>query len=393
MATVIEKIIRNYVNGFLIMKVIMSEYSSGFSDYSYLLCNELAKDAEIDELIYLSDENNPYFPQIDGRVKKLKLFRGFKADSKHKKGSIRWMLNRFFTAIRNCKKRNKFVLKERPDSLLVQATLSKFDARYLQKLKGKTKIVLTVHDVIVPTKSKSWDKKSLLKMYKAADILVTHSATNAKQLSEIFDISKEKICIIPHGVKSGYKKLDKNYCKQQLKIADDLPVLLFYGSIRDSKGLDVLIKALKGVSCRLLIAGTPFYGETFDFYRALIDENEIVTTEFIEFTDDDFRDILFQACDYVVLPYKEFYSQSGVFMQAIQYHKPIIATNVSSFSEFVNRYKIGYIAEPDNVDDLRRVIEKALNDHMDCSELMDVAIKENCWEVAGKKYSDILKVN
>lgn len=372
------------------MKVIMSEYSSGFADYSYLLCNELIKYPEIDELIYLSDENNSYFQQIDNRVKKIKMFRAFKTDEKHKKGGLRWVLNRFLTAVKNCKKRNKFILKEKPDGILVQATLSRFDWRYLRKLKGRTKIVLTVHDVIVPTKSKSWNKKSLSKMYEAADVLVTHSKTNADQLCEIFNVPKDKINVIPHGVKSNYNKLDKQYCKEQLNILDDLPILLFYGNIRESKGLDILIKALKGLKCRLIIAGSPFYGESFEPYRVLIEENGITTTEFIEFTDDDFRDILFNACDYVVLPYKEFYSQSGVFMQAIQFHKPIIATNVSSFSEYINRYKIGYIAAPCNVEDLRNVIQNALSSPIDCSEFMSTAIKENCWEVVGEKYSRIL---
>ena len=60
------------------MKIVLTEYSSGFAHYTYVLCNELAKDKEIDELIYLSDESNQYFEQVNDRVKKVKLFKAFK---------------------------------------------------------------------------------------------------------------------------------------------------------------------------------------------------------------------------------------------------------------------------------------------------------------------------
>ena len=374
------------------MKIILSEYSSGFSDYSYLLCNELACDSEITNLVYLSDENNPYMGQINDRVCKIKLFSAFKADKAHKKGSIRWALNRYITSVRNCKRRNRFVLQEKPDSLLIQATLSKFDSKYLKALKGKTKIILTVHDVIVPTSSKSWDIKSLKKMYDIADVLVVHSKTNAEQLHDMFYIPFEKIKVIPHGIKSEYRKLDKQYCREKLNIHDNKRILLFYGNIRESKGLDILIQALKGVNCRLIIAGSPFYGETFDAYRKLIEENKICTTEFIEFTDDAFRDILFQASDFLVLPYKEFYSQSGVFMQGIQYHLPIIATDVSSFREYIEHYGIGFIANANDSQNLHDVIVAALKNTEDYEANMCVAVKENSWETVGAKYAEVLRV-
>lgn len=374
------------------MKVVVSEYSSGFAHYSYVLCNELAKDETIDELIYLTDENNFYFPQIDQKVKTIKLFKCFSTGKHCNKGSIRWMFDRGFTSLVNCIKRNDFIKKEKPDSILIQATLAALDCHFLGTLRKRTKVVLVVHDVIVPMDSMSWSIRSLKKMYQNADVLVVHSETNKNQLIDTFGIEAEIIKVVPHGVRDTYRKLNKKECREKLNVFNDDPLLLFYGGIRKSKGLDVLIKALKGIDCTLVIAGKPPYGEDFEKYKKLIIENHVRTIEYIEFTEDSFRDILFQASDYLVLPYIEFYSQSGVFMQAMQYHLPIIATDVSSFREFIEKYDLGFIAEPNNVEKLHKVICKALATRKDYDKNMEKAVSENSWKTAGKMYSDILRV-
>lgn len=373
------------------MKIVISEYSSGFSDYSYILCNEIAKDEEINDITYLTDTNNSYLNDIDPNVKSVKLYESFLADIHHKKGGIRWFLNRIFVTLYNCIRRNSFLIKTKPDAVLIQATLAVFDCHFLKQLRKHMKVFLVVHDVIVPTDSLSWSMRSLKKMYNNADVLIVHSKTNKNQLIDIFKIEESKIQVIPHGVKSSYPKRDKQACKNHLNITDDAPVLLFYGGIRKSKGLEILIQALKGIKCNLVIAGATLYGESFDIYKKLIQENKVKTIEFIEFTDDSFRDVLFQASDYLVLPYKEFYSQSGVFMQAIQYHLPIIATDVSSFKEFIVKYEIGFVAKPNDVNDLHRVIKEACEQKNDYEPKMLKAVSENCWEVTGKMYAGMLK--
>lgn len=374
------------------MKLIISEYSSGFADYSYILCNELAKDKDFEEIIYLTDAKNFYLSIINTRVRSIKLFLSFSADQRYRRGNVWWLLNRLFVALNNCIRRNNFIKKEKPDTVLIQATMSIFDCHFLKNIGKKTNIYLVVHDVIVPSESKSWSMKSLRKMYQYADGLIVHSETNKRQLIDLFNICETKIYVIPHGIKSTYKKLDKIKCRQELKLFENKTTFLFYGGIRQSKGLDILIKSLSKIDCVLIIAGNMPYGENFEKYKKLIAENHIQTVEFIEFTDDEFRDVLFQASDYLILPYKMFYSQSGVFMQAIQYHLPVIATDVSSFKEYIEKYDIGFIAEPNSVDSLHETIKKAIVSKKDFEKNMQKVIKENCWEVTGRMYAKILKV-
>ena len=280
--------------------------------------------------------------------------------------------------------RNKFICNYPPDIILIQATLSTFECLFLKEIKKYTKVALIVHDVIVPTSSLSWSKKSLKKTYDTADLLIVHSETNKKQMMEMFDIEEEKLTVIPHGVRSSFHRLDKAGCRKQLGIEEGDRVFLFYGSLRESKGLDVLLEAMRGIDGVLIIAGAPFYGESFDRYK-------LRTVEFIEYTDDAFRDVLFQASDYMVLPYKEFYSQSGVFMQSIQFHLPIIATDVSSFREYIERYDIGYICRPDDAADLHRVLNEAWKNKRSYEDQMKKAVFDNCWEITSKIYFDVLE--
>lgn len=376
-------------------KVILTEYSSGFAHYSWLMVNEFAR-YDFSEITYLTDKGNTYLNDIDKRVVSKPIYDTYADDDTHKKGSLRWLCNRISVTTRNCKLRNQYVIDHKPDVLIIEVTLSRFDHRYLKKLRekfgNKLRIILIVHDVIVPVKSESWNDSSLKKMYDLGDALVVHSESNKEQLVRIFNIDKNKIKVVPHGIVSTYNKLDKTYCRNKLGIKGNVPVLLFYGSIRQSKGLDVLLKALKGIDCILIISGKMLFGESFDQYQKIIDENNIKTIEYLKFTEDSFRDLLFQASDYLILPYKEFYSQSGVLMQSIRYHLPIIATDVGSFKEYIEKYQIGFVSEPNNVSSLHDAIEKGINaiGTVDIESNMQKAVNENCWEEAGKKYVKVI---
>lgn len=371
-------------------KLLMSEYSAGFSCYSYILVNYLINCDGIDNIIYLTPEDNLYFESIDLRVDKRDIFKKYHVGNIFKRKSILWGIDRIFISVMNCFIRNIVIRKEKPDVVLVQASHSCLDGFFLKGINKKINKMLTVHDVIVPTNSLSWSMKSLKRMYDEADTLIVHSKTNKKQLMELFDVDEKKIYVIPHGLLTGYQKMDKGECRKRLGIETKKKVLLFYGDMRKSKGLDVLLKSAKGVDCHLLISGTPPYGESFAPYEELIEKNKLSVTKILEFTPDYFRDILFQASDFLVLPYKEFYSQSGVFMQAIQYGLPIIATDVSSFREYIEKYNIGYVAKPNDVDDLKRTINKACSENCDFNDGMKKAVEENCWEVTSEQYARLI---
>ncbi|MDZ7777067.1 MAG: glycosyltransferase [Bacteroidales bacterium] len=125
--------------------------------------------------------------------------------------------------------------------------------------------------------------------------------------------------------------------------------MLFFGFIRDYKGLDLLLKAMKAISrkfpeVRLVVAGE-FYAKA-DYYLDLIktleiEEVVILKTEFIprEAVAD-----YFCAADLVVQPYKSA-TQSGVTQIAYHFEKPMVVTNVGGLGELVPDGKTGLVTD------------------------------------------------
>jgi glycosyltransferase involved in cell wall biosynthesis len=153
-------------------------------------------------------------------------------------------------------------------------------------------------------------------------------------------------------------KIDKDEAKKILKL-NDKKILLFFGFIRDYKGLDVLIEAFaivrKSLDVKLIVAGE-FY-EPEEKYLKLIAkyklENSIILKkDFIPTTDVKYY---FSASDVVVLPYKSA-TQSGIVQVAVNFCMPVIATNVGGIGEVIEDGKTGFVVEKENPEKLAEAI-------------------------------------
>jgi Glycosyltransferase len=373
------------------MKIVIYENSHGLAHYTYQLCNALQLFDINNDIFYITNSENKYLSLINKEIKILKSLKSYKETSR--KHSLYWIINRLFISLSNILKRNNIIKKMRPDVLSIQSTIPILDKYFLTFIKKFTYIVLTVHDVIPPEKSYNWNLISLKKMYQKADRLIVHTDANKQQLCDIFNIPSTKVSVIRMGVDTTINNLDVNYCKTRIGITNNKYSVLFYGSIRQQKGLNVLIMALKNLDYNLIIAGSMPFGEKFDKYNNLIKENKINCIKYIEYVSEELTEVLFQACDIVVLPYIYFYSQSGVFMKAIQYQKPVITTNVGGFKEYIDKYRFGEICIPNNIEDLQNNIQKVLNNLSFYNYNAANVSFNNSWEKSAKEHLDLFKIN
>jgi len=140
-------------------------------------------------------------------------------------------------------------------------------------------------------------------------------------------------------------KMDQAEARRKLKLSEDKKTLLFFGFIRDYKGLDLLIKAfdLLDDSYQLLIAGET-YG-SFDKYQQLINsiKNKNVHV-FNDYITDDQVPAFFSAADVCVLPYKSA-TQSGITSIAYHFEVPLIATDVGGLKESIHHQSTGIIVD------------------------------------------------
>ena len=123
---------------------------------------------------------------------------------------------------------------------------------------------------------------------------------------------------------------------------------LFFGLIRDYKGLDLLLRAWAKwmpEGRKLLIAGE-FYASR-EKYISLIEElglREKVVLHDRFIADEDVR-YYFSAADALVLPYRTA-TQSGVTQIAYNFSLPMIVTRVGGLPEIVPDGRVGLVCEP-----------------------------------------------
>lgn len=126
---------------------------------------------------------------------------------------------------------------------------------------------------------------------------------------------------------------------------------MFFGFIRDYKGLDLLLHAInheyfRKNDIKCIVAGE-YYGNE-EKYNTLINELNIrdlliLKTDFIP--DNEVK-YYFCAVDLVVQPYKTA-TQSGISQLAYHFEKPMVVTDVGGLAEIVENGKAGYVVKPE----------------------------------------------
>ncbi len=222
----------------------------------------------------------------------------------------------------------------------------------IAKLRGK-KIVMTVHNVRmhethILARAANW------LVIRVADSYIVHSAANKTAFSEDTGISSN-VAVVPLGIEPLRLLPRRVDYRAKYGISSSDKVLLFYGNIRDYKGLDVLIKSLKKLpEYKLLVAGQCWGG--FDSYRDLANRykvNERIITHLGYQSNKKMAELIHLA-DVAVFPYKFFDAASAAATTALQHRKAIVVTNLGSMSELVSDSNA--IAKPNSAKDLARAI-------------------------------------
>jgi len=158
-----------------------------------------------------------------------------------------------------------------------------------------------------------------------------------------------KCMVIPHPIYNQFgNKWDQSEALEKLKLSElkGKKILLFFGIIRDYKGLDILldVMALLDDSYHLLIAGEA-YGD-FNKYKIQMDNLHIANRchVFERYISDHEVSLFFSAADVVMLTYKTA-TQSGIAGIAQHFELPIIATNVGGLSESIDHDNTGYVSD------------------------------------------------
>ena len=215
--------------------------------------------------------------------------------------------------------------------------------------------IIGLIDNIIPHEKRFGDRPLAQYFASACDGFVVMSRAVAEEMKSF---SNRPTAFIPHPIYDNYgEKVSREMALDYLKLENKTRYILFFGFIRQYKGLDLLLEAMslikkhenteggEKLNFKLIVAGEFYDDEAF--YRDLIiaqgiEEQVIIKSDFIP--SEEVR-YYFAAADLIVQPYRTA-TQSGISQVAYHFEKPMLVTNVGGLPEIVPHGEVGYVVEP-----------------------------------------------
>ena len=225
--------------------------------------------------------------------------------------------------------------------------------------------VVSILDNVIPHEPHFWDKWLIRYFIGSVDRFIAMSESVQKDCRMFLPAQRhDSVAFNPHPLYDNFgQAVSKAEARQHLNLPQDKTILLFFGFIRDYKGLDLLMKAYaktitnhqSPITNLLLVVAGEFYNNCAQYDEL---EKELGLKGTIEwrtdFIPDDQVRYYFSAADLIVQPYKTA-TQSGVTQIAYHFERPMLVTRVGGLAEIVPNGKVGYVCEV-NEDDIAQAI-------------------------------------
>ena len=228
----------------------------------------------------------------------------------------------------------------------------------IAKSNKKTKVTAICHKIL-PHEKRPGDEVFTNYFFKYVDSFILLSQNVVNDLLRF--VADPNYKVLPHPVYSKFgDRVEKNAAKEYLKINDE-KVILFFGLIRDYKGLDTLLEAMailkNKLNVKLIIAGEFYSNE--EKYKNLISKLDISNLVYLynNFIPETEVKYFFSASDAVILPYRDA-TQSGIVQVAMNFKKPAIAANVGGLGEVIQDCKTGFVVPKEDPEQLASAILK-----------------------------------
>ena len=217
------------------------------------------------------------------------------------------------------------------------------------------------------------------------DKIIVHTQNDKDALLKIKRGYEEKVVVIPHGTYSFFKSYGD-------KVPTEINCILFFGNIREYKGLEYLIEAVPRISqevpdLKVIIAGE---GDLSRYPDLINDESRFEIHN--DFIPDEQVPELFRRAELVALPYSQMSGQSGIINIAYAFGKPVVASDVGGIHEVLENGITGYLVPPKDSEVLADAIIKVLKDDELRKKMGENALKkaqELSWDNIAKRHIEV----
>ena len=251
--------------------------------------------------------------------------------------------------------------RQPPDIIHFQwLPLPLLDGMMLDQFRAIAPLVLTVHDTnpFNGDPSTAIQSRGFGRCLDKFDRLVVHTAQGEARLRRM-GIPAGRIATLPHGM-----LVDP--VPGEADPMDGTLTFLQFGKIKPYKGADVLIKAFAAVPeqlrarAKVKIVGKP-YMDLAPLYRLAEEQGFQVEIDPGYLTDEAVTELFSRPGTVAMFPYREI-EASGVMFLAMAHGRPMIASRLGSFAEFVVDGEHGHLVPPDDVAALADAMVHMLTD-------------------------------
>jgi len=255
------------------------------------------------------------------------------------------------------------IIKSKPDLLIIPWWVSFWAPQFwtisfLVKLVHKTEILFLCHNV-VEHESNCINKILTRSVLSNGDLFIVHSEEDKKNLLAMFNKAIVRKCF--HPTYNVFNQGDFDGIDNKRRLGIEGNVVLFFGFIREYKGLKDLLKSLPEVLSKvkvtLLVVGE-FWEDKGEYIRLInelgIKDNTVLIDEYVPNEEIGYY---FTAADLVVQPYVSA-TGSGIIQIAFGFNKPVVATKVGCLPELVDDGKTGYLVSPKAPHEISQAITK-----------------------------------
>lgn len=259
---------------------------------------------------------------------------------------------------------------------------------FLARLFGM-KVIITAHDVESFKETPSV-QRFVRWSYALASAVVAHNEISRTELIERIGIEPGKIHVIAAGNHEHLVDgmMERVHARKHLKLEDDEFCIVFFGHIKEVKGLDILLLSMPKFlertekRVRLVVAGR-LWKQGFEGYQELIDRFNLAgrISLHIRYIPDEELPAFYRAADLMALPYRRIY-QSDVALMALTFGTPVVASDIAGMQEMLQHMKTGILFESENSYDLAEKILWAIDHPAELAQ-----ISKNGRRLVHEKYS------
>jgi glycosyltransferase involved in cell wall biosynthesis len=204
------------------------------------------------------------------------------------------------------------------------------------------RIVFTAHNAL-PHELRWWHRAMYGFWYRIVDRIHVMSVHTARELVLGAGVSGDRVHVVPHGNYASFRiafpPASAEVTRGRLGIGAATVMILFFGLVREYKGVDLLLRAFANLdpamdACLVIAGGTaPEIVEELEGLIRSLDIQQRVRFLPHYLPDEELSSML-EACDITAFPYRHIY-QSGALMLGMTYGKPIVASDIEGFREYV----------------------------------------------------------